>query len=214
VGAELLTIRFIGPLPPEPPIDASLPGFWDELAGPRPVVHVTQGTIANTSPVLFAPTLEALADEDVLVVVATGHRPVEQLGLGRVPDNVRVAPFIPYAQLLPRISAMVTNGGYGGVQLALAHGVPLVVAGASEDKPEVATRVAWSRVGVNLGTATPRPEAIRHAVRAVLHEPPYRERARALAQEYRSHDAIARAIEIVETVARTGRVQPDDATAA
>jgi hypothetical protein len=48
----------------------------------------------------------------------------------------------------------------------------------------------------------------------VLHEPPYRERARALAQEYRSHDAIARAIEIVETVARTGRVQPDDATAA
>ena len=24
---------------------------------------------------------------------------------------------------------MVTNGGYGGVQMALAHGVPLIVAG-------------------------------------------------------------------------------------
>jgi UDP:flavonoid glycosyltransferase YjiC (YdhE family) len=33
---------------------------------------------------------------------------------------------------------MVTNGGYGGVQMALSYGVPLVVAGASEDKPEVA----------------------------------------------------------------------------
>jgi UDP:flavonoid glycosyltransferase YjiC (YdhE family) len=36
---------------------------------------------------------------------------------------------------------MVTNGGYGGVQMALAHAVPLVVAGAKEDKPEVAGRV-------------------------------------------------------------------------
>jgi hypothetical protein len=35
-----------------------------------------------------------------------------------------------------------------------------------------------------------------------------------LAQEYRSHDAVARAIEIIETVARTGRTHGDDATAA
>jgi MGT family glycosyltransferase len=207
------TVRFIGPLPPEPPIDAQLPDFWEELAGPRPVVHVTQGTIANTSPDLFAPTIEALAHEDVLVVVATGHRSLEQLGLGRVPDNVRVAPFIPYAHLLPRISAMVTNGGYGGVQLALAHGVPLVVAGASEDKPEVAARVAWSGVGVSLGTATPRPSAVRAAVRAVLDEPRYRERARALADEYRQHDAIAKAIEIIETAAGSSPAHADAATA-
>jgi hypothetical protein len=42
---------------------------------------------------------------------------------------------------------MVTNGGYGGVQQALANGVPLVVAGDSEDKPEVAARVRWSGTG-------------------------------------------------------------------
>jgi MGT family glycosyltransferase len=196
------TVRFIGPLPPEQPIDAQLPEFWHELDGTRPVVHVTQGTIANTSPVLFAPAIDALAHEDVLVVVATGHRSVAELGLDRVPDNVRVAPFIPYSHLLPRISAMVTNGGYGGVQLALAHGVPLVVACASsEDKPEIAARVAWSGVGVSLGRSTPRPRAIRAAVRAVLDQPRFRERARTLADEYRSQDAIARAIEIIETAA-------------
>lgn len=39
----------------------------------RPVVHVTQGTIANKDfGQLIAPTLRALADEDVLVVVSTG----------------------------------------------------------------------------------------------------------------------------------------------
>ena len=39
----------------------------------------------------------------------------------------------------------VTNGGYGGVQYALCHGVPIVATGGKEDKPEVGARVAWSR---------------------------------------------------------------------
>ena len=50
---------------------------------------------------------------------------------------------------------MVTNGGYGAVQRALTTGVPLVVAGDTEDKPEVAARVEWFGVGVNLRTGVP-----------------------------------------------------------
>ena len=50
---------------------------------------------------------------------------------------------------------MVTNGGYGAVQRAVSTGVPLVVAGNTEDKPEVAARVAWSGAGINLRTGTP-----------------------------------------------------------
>jgi UDP:flavonoid glycosyltransferase YjiC (YdhE family) len=96
---------------------------------------------------------------------------------------------------------MVTNGGYGGVQMALSYGVPLVVAGASEDKPEVAARVAWSGAGLNLKTGKPKPHAVRAAVRAVLDDPRYRARAQTLASEYRSYDPIARVIQIVETIA-------------
>lgn len=185
------------------------PPFWSELDGSRPIVHVTQGTIANAAPDLIAPALEGLATLDVLVVVSTGNRPVDELRLGTLPANVRVAEFLPYPELLPKVAVMVTNGGYGGVQLALSHGVPLVVAGASEDKPEVAARVAWSGAGLNLKTGTPTPRAVRDAVRKVLDDSRYRVRARALASEYRSHDSIASAVAIVETAAglasRVGR---------
>jgi UDP:flavonoid glycosyltransferase YjiC (YdhE family) len=99
---------------------------------------------------------------------------------------------------------MVTNGGYGGVQMALSYGVPLVVAGASEDKPEVAARVAWSGAGLNLKTGKPKPQAVRAAVRALLDDPRYRDRARALASEYRSYDPIARVTQLVETVTSSG----------
>jgi formate dehydrogenase assembly factor FdhD len=40
--------------------------------------------------------------------------------------------------LLPKVDVMVTNGGYGGVQRAVSTGVPLVVAGSTEDELEVA----------------------------------------------------------------------------
>ncbi len=201
-------VDFIGILPVDAPQEVKRPAWFGELDGSRPVVHVTQGTIANAEPALFAPAVEGLANEDVLVVLATGGRAPEELGLARVPDNVRVAPWLPYAELLPCTSVMVTNGGYGGVQLALSHGVPLVVAGTTEDKPEVAARVAWSGSGVNLRTSTPTPEAVRTAVREILGAPSYRAQAKRLAQEYRQYDAVARGVASIEALVGTGGPSP------
>ena len=198
-------VRFIGMIAPDPPRDWRPPDFWSDLDGSRPVVHVTQGTLANTAPRLIRPALEGLADEDVLVVVATGGPTPEALGLTSVPRNARIAAFLSYPALLPKASVMVTNGGYGGVQMALAHGVPVVVAGTSEDKPEVATRVAASGAGLNLKTADPTAEQVRIAVRTLLDDARYRDRARALAIQYARYDAVAAAVETIERFAGTRR---------
>ncbi|HEU5483742.1 MAG TPA: nucleotide disphospho-sugar-binding domain-containing protein [Microlunatus sp.] len=186
------SVVFAGPVLPGTSAAAPLPDWWEDLDG-RTVVHVTQGTIDNHDmSSLVGPTLRALADEDVLTVAATGGQPVESI-LGPLPDNARVAEFIPYDLLLPQVDVMVTNGGYGGVHYALAHGVPLVVAGASEDKPEVAARVHWSGTGINLRTGRPTESAIRAAVRSTLQESSYRLRAAELRAEmarYRPLDII------------------------
>jgi hypothetical protein len=39
---------------------------------------------------------------------------------------------------------MVTNGGLGGIHFALAHGLPLMIAGDSEDQSETTARVEWA----------------------------------------------------------------------
>ena len=96
---------------------------------------VSQGTIALEMRDLVVPTLKALAGEHVLVIATTGGAPASSLGI-ELPANARVAPFIPFDQLLPHVDVMVTNGGFGGVQFALANGVPLVVAGTTEEKQE------------------------------------------------------------------------------
>lgn len=181
------TVRFIGPLRPRGSASDHRPPWWSDLHSDTPVVHVTQGTLDTMDlGKLLVPTIVGLADEDVLVAASTGGRPLAALmehfprGL---PRNVRAAEFLPYADLLPVTDVVVTNGGFGGVQQALAHGVPLVVAGGTEDKPEVAARVAWSGSGVNVRTGTPTPEKVRRAVRQVLDRSSYREAATRLQRE-------------------------------
>jgi UDP:flavonoid glycosyltransferase YjiC (YdhE family) len=122
-----------------------------------------------------------------------------------LPANARVAPFIPFGALLPHVDVMITNGGYGGVQFALAHGVPLIVAGATEEKPEIAARVAWSGAGIDLKTGKPSPGQIRDAVRTIRLNRRYRDHAQRIRAAYARHDAPREAAALLEHLAATGR---------
>lgn len=184
------SVTFIGPYLPAKSLDYKTPVWWGELKGPRPVVHVTQGTIANEDfNQLLIPTIQALASEDVLVIATTGNKPLENVNFP-LPSNVRLEMFIPHHKLLPYVDVMVTNAGYGGVQMAINYGVPLVVAGKSEDKPEVCARVEWSGIGINLNTERPTKDQLLRAVRQVLNQPSYREKVKRLSEEFQSYDAL------------------------
>jgi len=191
-------VRYVGAVHPSPSNRFRLPSWWAELDGDRPVVHVTQGTIDNADlGRLVEPTIEALGGEDVIVVATTGRREHPKVAL---PSNTFVAEYIPHDLLLPKVDVMVTNGGYGAVQRALSMGVPLVVAGNTEDKPEVAARVAWTGAGINLRTGTPTPWAVRTAVRAVLNDGRYLGAARRLEAAFARRDGVAEIAALVDEV--------------
>lgn len=100
--------------------------------------------------------------------------------------------------LLPKVDVMVTNGGWGGVLAAIQAGIPLVVAGGSLDKPQVARRVAWSGAGIDLRTATPKPARIAHAVREVMSQARFRARAGQLGQALSSAGGVHKAGDLLE----------------
>ena len=208
------TVHFVG-TPPIIPGQAPLPPWAHELDGSRKVVLATQGTVANHNfGLLIAPTLAALAEEpDVLVVATTGGRPIEAIP-GAVPSNARVASFLPFEWLLPRVDVLVTNDGYGSVNQAMSFGVPLVTAGMTEDKADVNARVAWSGVGVNLATNEPTPEALRGAVRTVLDRPAYRLRASQMADEFARVDTRSKILSIISQVVADHRSSLSEGTVA
>jgi UDP:flavonoid glycosyltransferase YjiC (YdhE family) len=131
--------------------------------------------------------------------------PVQEGQLGTMPGNARAESFVPFDRLMPHVDVMVSNGGYGGTQMALAHGIPLVVAGETEDKMEVAARIEWSGTGINLRTQRPSPEQVRRAVKEVRTDPQYREKARAMQADFAKYDAPTQASELLESLAQHGR---------
>jgi MGT family glycosyltransferase len=194
-------VRFVGPLLPPPGTDFTPPVWWDDLDRQRPVILVTQGTLANDDlGQLVGPTLSALAEDEVTVVATTGGPPIEAIPVA-LPANARAVTFLPFDRLLPKVDVLVTNGGYGAVNHALAMGVPLVVAGDSEEKPEIAARVAWTGAGINLGTGRPAAKQIRDAVHAILAQPQYRQRAQALRSDFARHNALEEIAAVVEALA-------------
>jgi MGT family glycosyltransferase len=181
------TIRFVGPVLPKPSVNFKEPVWWNDLNGGRPVVLVTQGTIANFNlNELIQPTLSALANEDMLIIAATGRPDTESIV---VPSNARVEAFVPFDRLLPKVDVLVTNGGYGAVHQALSLGVPIVIAGETEDKAMISARVDWTGAGISLGTQDPTEEQIQSAVCTVLADSRYRRRAQAIQQNFRKYNA-------------------------
>ena len=193
-------VAFVGRFPaPVQPFEP--PQWWGELTRARRVVLVTQGTLETDPADLLLPTIEGLASEDLLVVASTGDPARSSLPVHPLPGNTRVVPYVPSERVLPHVDVMITNGGFGGTQAALAQGVPLVAAGMTQDKREINARIDWAGVGVNLRTQHPSPEQVRNGVRRVLAEPGYRQRAQQLATEYGRYDAPVRAADLLEQMA-------------
>lgn len=193
-------LHYVGPSRPARTDDWTPPSWWPEIvSADRPVVLVTQGTVAVDGDELIRPTLDALANEDVLVVAVTGGS--DPAGLGPLPANARVERFLPFDRLLPLVDIYVTNGGFGGVQLALSHGIPIVAAGKTEDKAEVSARVAHTGVGINLRTQHPKAGQVQAAVRQVLTEPRYADAARRVQTEITASGREVRGAQLLEQLA-------------
>lgn len=200
-GASTAAVHFIGRLP-LPAGQTPLPPWWDSLDHSKRLVVVTQGTIANYDfSELIGPTLTGLAGEsDLNVLITTGNRPIESIPVP-IPANARVATFLPLEEILPHVDLLITNGGYGTVNMALAHGVPIVAAGLTEDKEEVCAHVQWAGVGIDLHTQRPEPEALRRAAREVLDQTHYRSRAAVMAEKFAAHHSSEELLELIERAA-------------
>jgi len=192
-------VHFIGPILVKPDPDFVPPHWWDKItSGDKKVILINQGTIAKTIDDLIKPSIEALKNEDVIVVAV----PVKKNQLTNLPPNAFVDEFIPFGNLLPYVDVVITNGGYGGVQNTLAHGIPLVIAGQSEDKMEVSARVEYSQTGINLKTSNPTPDKILKAVHEVFSNPVYRKNAENYQLESKKYDAPKMAVKLFEEMVR------------
>jgi MGT family glycosyltransferase len=171
----------------------TVPEWSSELAS-RPTVYAALGTIAHAMPGIFELILEALREEDVNLVLAVGRDPAE---FGAQPPNVRMEPYLPQTRLLPHSDVFITHGGFNSVKEALSLGVPLVVLPIMSDEPYSAERCAALGVGRAVAANERTPDTIRDAVRSILVDPGYRERAQQFRAEMLALPGPNRLVELL-----------------
>jgi UDP:flavonoid glycosyltransferase YjiC (YdhE family) len=176
-------IRFIGPLLPYSSNSREKYVIKTDFRYDR-VVLVTQGTVEKDVNKLLIPALEAFKNTRTLVLATTGGSGTAELRKQYPDKNFIIEDFIPFADVLPLCSVYITNGGYGGVMMGIQHRVPMVVAGVHEGKNEIAARVGYFKVGVNLKTEKPRPADILEAVDEVTANVVYKTNISKLAREF------------------------------
>jgi UDP:flavonoid glycosyltransferase YjiC (YdhE family) len=157
------------------------PAPADAGDGP-PLVYVTFGTVFNNDLGLIATVVEGVRALPVEVVVTLGPGN-DAAALGDQPPNVRVAEFIPQADLLPRCAAVVSHAGSGTFLAALAQGLPQLVLPQAADQFLNASAGARAGVAREISPGEITAERVRVELEQVLRDPAIADAARAMSAE-------------------------------
>ena len=183
------------------PAPAALPDWWDGTGDP--LVYVTFGSVApqmDFFPGLYRAAIDALAPLPVRLLLTIG-RDRDPADLGPLPANVHVERWVPQSDVMPHAAAMVCHGGFGTVRAGLTAGVPMVVQPLFADQPYNARRVAELGAGVALEQGPHGIAGAAAAVRAVLADRSYADRAAAVAADVRTLPTVDVAVEVLRDLA-------------
>lgn len=108
----------VGPGLWAPPGD--VPAWLRDL--PRPRVLVSVSTELQEDGAIIGTALRALADGPGSVIVTSAALPPDRFQAPH--ERVRVTRFLPHAQVVSEVDAVVTHGGMGTTRRALAAGAP------------------------------------------------------------------------------------------
>lgn len=169
-------VRYVGPQLDDP--------VWPEPWTPPwpadsrdPLVVVSLGSTYQRQEKAFGTIIQALG---LLPVRGFATLGALEPPTSSAPSNVTVIRSAPHAAVLPLASAVVCHGGVGTVMKALAHGLPLVVIPFGRDQKDNGARVEAAGAGLSLSPGAS-PARIAAAVRRLLEEPGFRERAQWMA---------------------------------
>lgn len=181
----------IGPGLWAPP--AEVPEWVREL--PRPRVLLSVSTELQQDGAIIETALRALADEPFSVIVTTAA--LDPASFKAPNERVRIVKFLSHAAVLPEVDLVVTHGGMGTVQRALAAGVPACVVPWGRDQNESARRVEQCGAGTTVPRSRLSPKRMRVAIREAMG---CRDGAQRVARAFAEAGGAARAVTLLEAL--------------
>jgi MGT family glycosyltransferase len=154
------------------------------------------------SEVVLKACIDALADQEMDVVLTTGHHPLPREL--KMPNNFRFEAYIPGLLMAERSDVLIHHGGYGSCQTGLYAGKASVIMPTYSERESNAKRIEALGAGIIVpvknasGKKTVSANELRTAVRRVLENPAFSNNARKIGERLRTYGGAKRAANIIE----------------
>jgi zeaxanthin glucosyltransferase len=185
--------HYVGPL--RMPRPGSFP--WDKLDG-RPLVYASLGTLQNGKERVFRTFAEASLGLSVQLVIAHGGG-LDEKTAASFPGAPIAVNYAPQLEVLSRARLTLTHAGLNTALDSLACGVPMIAVPITYEQPAIARRIVWSGAGQAIPFSRLSVPRLRAAMREVLSNPVYAERARVVQRCIQESGGVRRAADLIET---------------
>lgn len=210
---------FAPPQPDWPPhVQLTTFPLWDEATIHEPDPKLEQFLQAGSPPIVFTPGSGNCQAREFFVTALEACRLLNRRGLfltrfpdqvpANLPPEVGFFDYAPFSQLLPRVAALVHQGGIGTVAQALQAAAPQLIMPLAHDQFDNAGRVCRLGVGEQLKVNAFQPAAVAARLRNLLEVPAVQERCRAIAQRFQGVSPFAEACLAVERLAERRGLRP------
>jgi UDP:flavonoid glycosyltransferase YjiC (YdhE family) len=191
-----------------------LPNWIQELPTDFPLVWVYSGTPRYgdrpskvDSIVVIRASLALLGNEDVTVVLTTGHQPLPE-EFSTLPSNVHFTPYVPGFAMAKRSDLLIHHGGHGSYLTGLSAGTPAVVIPTYSERESNARRLTELGAGECIlpqtdesGEKTISMHEFREKAWRVLTKSDYKQNALRIARNLQQYGGAVQAADLIEELA-------------
>ena len=161
----------------------------------RPLVYISLGTVINDRPDFYGKCIEAFKDENIDVIISCG-RSVDVSGFGKLPENIKVEPYVDQLDVLSKADVFITHCGMNSVSESLYMATPMVLYAQTNEQEAVARRVREIGAGIDLKDDS--VAGIKNTVQEILNTASYKDSARDCSDDFRNCPGVKGAADFIE----------------
>lgn len=160
----------------------------------RRTIYISLGTILNKNNNFYKNCIEALKELDVDIIISVGEE-TDISALGKIPVNFKVKNKVDQINVLSRSDVFLTHCGMNSVNESLYYGVPMVLFPQHSEQAMVAERTKELGAGVILKGN--KSKYIREAVKQILNNDKYKERAIIISKGFKNAGGAKKAADFI-----------------
>ncbi|KIL28205.1 hypothetical protein B4133_3208 [Bacillus altitudinis] len=170
------------------------------------VVFISMGTVLGDTEAFFNMCIDAFADFDGKVILATGEK-IDMSLLKEAPSHFLIEPYVPQLEVLELTDVFVTHGGMNSVNEGIHYHVPMVVIPVDKDQPMVAKRLTDLSAARALDKDQLTARQLRDTVESVLGSDTYRAGIEKIEESFQTAGGTEKALRVIDQFMQAKQTQ-------